>query len=113
VVFSPGNVFVRESIVKAAGCRSMKVLCHSRHGRSVSGGIGIFKHPISRVWWPRIPAARIEHAITAPIREVRQQDGRIRRWIRVPEMENRYLPVILLKDGETVHNAFFDRRFTP
>jgi hypothetical protein len=72
-----------------------------------------FKHPISRVWWPRIPAAWIEHAITAPIRELRQQDGRIRCWIRVPEMENRYLRVILLKAGETVHNAFFDRRFTP
>ena len=43
----------------------------------------------------------------------RWRDGRIRRWIRVPEMENRYLRVILLEDGETVHNAFFDRRFTP
>jgi len=27
-------------------------------------------------------------------------------------MENRYLRVILLEDGETVHNAFFDRGFT-
>jgi hypothetical protein len=26
-------------------------------------------------------------------------------------MDNRYLRVILLADGETVHNAFFDRRF--
>jgi len=26
-------------------------------------------------------------------------------------MDNRYLRVILLPDGETVHNAFFDRRF--
>jgi hypothetical protein len=40
-------------------------------------------------------------------------DGRIRRWVQVPEMENRYLRVILLPDGETVHNAFFDRRFVP
>jgi hypothetical protein len=31
----------------------------------------------------------------------------------IPEMENRYLRVILLEDGETVHNAFFDRRFVP
>jgi hypothetical protein len=31
----------------------------------------------------------------------------------VPEAENRYLRVVLLSDGETVHNAFFDRRFTP
>jgi hypothetical protein len=42
-----------------------------------------------------------------------QADGRIRRWVRVPEMDNRYLRVILLSDGETVHNAFFDRRFSP
>jgi hypothetical protein len=49
----------------------------------------------------------------APVREIHQADGRIRRWIQVPEMENRYLRVILLADGETVHNAFFDRGFVP
>jgi hypothetical protein len=32
---------------------------------------------------------------------------------QVPEMDNRYLRVILLADGETVHNAFFDRGFVP
>jgi hypothetical protein len=52
-------------------------------------------------------------AIRAPIRETIQEDGRIRRWAQIPEMENRYLRVILLEDGETVHNAFFDRGFTP
>jgi hypothetical protein len=57
--------------------------------------------------------AWIERAIRAPLREIRQADGRIRRWIQVPEMENRYLRVILLEDGETVHNAFFDRGFVP
>ena len=55
----------------------------------------------------------LERAISAPIREVVQEDGRIRRWAHIPEMENRYLRVILLPDGETVHNAFFDRRFVP
>lgn len=55
----------------------------------------------------------IERAIRAPIREVVQKDGRIQRWTRVPEMDNRYLRVILLGDGETVHNAFFDRGFEP
>jgi hypothetical protein len=55
----------------------------------------------------------IERAISAPIRRCHQADGRIRRWVQVPEMENRYLRVILLSDGETVHNALFDRRFTP
>jgi hypothetical protein len=55
----------------------------------------------------------IERAIRQPFREAIQQDGRIRRWVCIPEMDNRYLRVILLADGETVHNAFFDRRFVP
>jgi hypothetical protein len=39
-----------------------------------------------------------------------QSDGRIRRWRYIKE-ENRFLRVILLSDGETVHNAFFDRGY--
>jgi hypothetical protein len=31
----------------------------------------------------------------------------------INEAEGKYLRVILLPDGETVHNAFFDRSFTP
>jgi hypothetical protein len=53
----------------------------------------------------------IERVIRNPLREEIQADGRIRRWARIPEMENRVLRVILLEDGETVHNAFFDRNF--
>jgi len=45
------------------------------------------------------------------LREETQSGGRIRRWGRIPEMENRVLRVILLEDGETVHNAFFGRNF--
>ena len=55
----------------------------------------------------------IELAIRAPLREAVQGDGRIRRWVQIPEMGNRYLRVVLLSDGESVHNAFFDRRFAP
>lgn len=55
----------------------------------------------------------IEKAIREPFREKIQADGRIRRWARIAEAENRYLRVVLLADGETVHNAFFDRRFEP
>jgi len=55
----------------------------------------------------------IKRAIQSPIREIVQSDGRIRRWAQIPEMENRYLRVILLADREIVHNAFFDRRFIP
>lgn len=55
----------------------------------------------------------IKRAIDAPFRENVQADGRIRRWVAIPELENRFLRVILLADGETVHNAFIDRRFVP
>lgn len=49
-------------------------------------------------------------AIEEPIAETVQSDGRIRRWAWVEE-EKRHLRVILLEDGQTVHNAFFDRNF--
>ena len=55
----------------------------------------------------------IEHVIAHPVREEIQRDGRIRRWAPIAEMDGRYLRVILLPDGETVHNAFFDRSFRP
>jgi hypothetical protein len=53
----------------------------------------------------------IERAIRSPLRRVTQSDGRIKLWVRIPEMENRCMRVILLEDGVTVHNAFLDRRF--
>ncbi len=46
-----------------------------------------------------------------PLEEI-QTDGRIRRWAKIPEADDKYLRVILLEDGETVHNAFFDRSFS-
>ena len=55
----------------------------------------------------------IQRVIASPVREAIQQDGRIRRWAPIPEMDGRFLRVILLPDAETVHNAFFDRSFTP
>ena len=57
--------------------------------------------------------AWIQRAVTAPVRQVVQADGRIRRWALIAEREGRYLRVVLLADGETVHNAFFDRGFLP
>jgi hypothetical protein len=53
----------------------------------------------------------IERVIASPLREAVQADGRIRLWAPIAEMDNRDLRVILLADGESVHNAFFDRRF--
>jgi hypothetical protein len=55
----------------------------------------------------------IQFVIDHYVKEVIQKDGRIRRWAPIDEAEGKYLRVILLPDGETVHNAFFDRSFTP
>jgi hypothetical protein len=48
--------------------------------------------------------------IENPEKTETQSDGRIRKWGKILEV-GRYLRVILLDDGETVHNAFFDRSF--
>jgi len=53
----------------------------------------------------------IEKVIKYPLKEEIQSDGRIRRWAKIEEMDGRALRVILLNDGETVHNTFFDRSF--
>ncbi len=57
--------------------------------------------------------AWIERTIARPERRFVQADGRIRCWARIPEADGRYLRVMLLSDGETIHNAFFDRGFAP
>jgi hypothetical protein len=52
----------------------------------------------------------IHFVVRHPARIEIQNDGRVRKWARIPEVD-RYLRVILLADGETIHNAFFDRSF--
>ena len=61
----------------------------------------------------RIKMEWIEQVVKDPAQEYIQQGGRIRRWAPISEMQGRYLRVVLLPDGETVHNAFFDRSFQP
>lgn len=55
----------------------------------------------------------IAWVVSNPVKEVTQPDGRIRRWATIKEADGKYLRVVLLDDGETVHNAFFDRSFSP
>jgi hypothetical protein len=55
----------------------------------------------------------IERTILHPLRRVKQADGRFRCWAAIPEANGLFLRVILMPDGETVHNAFFDRDFWP
>ncbi len=62
------------------------------------------------------PYIRLEWCIEAlrnPIgREVQAEDGRVRYWIWIEGL-GRYLRVVALPDGVTLHNAFPDRRFKP
>ena len=51
-----------------------------------------------------------EQAIKTPDRLEIQEDGRRRYWIYIAE-QGKHLRVVTLSDGETVHNAFFDRDF--
>jgi len=52
----------------------------------------------------------IKDTIDNPSHTEVQSDGRIRKWKKIPQ-EGKFLRVILLPDGQTVHNAFFDRSF--
>jgi hypothetical protein len=63
------------------------------------------KRPYIKVEW-------LELALSNPVRrEIQANDGRIRHWVWIEEL-NRYLRVVTLEDGITVHNAFPDRRFS-
>jgi hypothetical protein len=52
----------------------------------------------------------IKAVIEKPVKVETQSDGRIRKWAKIDEI-GKYLRVILLEDGETVHNAFLDRSY--
>ena len=52
----------------------------------------------------------ISRAMEAPARTFRQADGRMRFWYYVSDRA-KWLRVVTEADGETVHNAFWDRRF--
>lgn len=63
---------------------------------------------------PYLTVAMCRAVLSAPLRRTVQVDGRIRRWgeVTLPgEGEARILRVIILEDGETLHNAFLDRGY--
>ncbi len=59
---------------------------------------------------PYVQRQWCEVALADPLRREVQDDGRVRHWLYVAEV-GKYLRVVTLADGETVHNAFFDRGF--
>lgn len=63
---------------------------------------------------PYIDPAWCAEVRRSPLRSERQPDGRMRFWGRVPYAAGtsaKVLRVVTLEDGETIHNAFFDRSF--
>jgi hypothetical protein len=70
-----------------------------------------FQHTRERADRSGITDEWIEHVINNPEHEEVQADGRIRRWARISDFQNRALRVILFEDAQTVHNAFFDRDY--
>ena len=61
------------------------------------------KRPYIRRQW-------CEKALLEPLRRDVQADEHVRYWVFIPDWQ-KYLPVVTLRDGETVHNAFPDRDF--
>lgn len=61
---------------------------------------------------PYIERQWVLAVVVAPIRREIQADGRVRLWgkVQLPG-ETKILRVVTLEDGETIHNAFFDRNF--
>ena len=57
-------------------------------------------------------STEIAATLAAPTRREVQSDGRIRHWRWFPA-RGRWLRVVTLADGVTVHNAFWDRGFRP
>lgn len=65
---------------------------------------------------PYIQRQWCAEVVADPVRREVQPDGRIRFWGIVTRLDEvgavpRYLRVVTLADGETVHNAFFDRGY--
>ena len=61
---------------------------------------------------PYIAPEWCERTVREPEARETQPDGRIRFWRFIPEL-GKYLRVVTLADGETLHNAFPDRSFRP
>jgi len=63
---------------------------------------------------PYIDEKWCSEIVARPLRRDVQTDGRIRFWGEVTDPRDgkvRILRVVTLEDGETIHNAFFDRGF--
>ncbi len=61
-------------------------------------------HPEFELEW-------VERVLANPVKTEVQANGRISYLGNIPEFGGRALRVVTESDGETVHNAYFDRNF--
>ena len=66
--------------------------------------IGEKRQYLKREWY--------ESAVRSPDYKTIQPDRRLR-YYKYIEEAGKFIRVITLKDGTTIHNAFFDRNFNP
>ncbi|MCC6424093.1 MAG: hypothetical protein IT447_11495 [Phycisphaerales bacterium] len=63
------------------------------------------KRPYLRIEW-------CQRVLSSPMKTEVEANGRIRHWGWIQELD-KWLRVVMLEDGRTVHNAFPDRDFLP
>jgi hypothetical protein len=61
---------------------------------------------------PYLTKEMCEAIVTNPLRIEHQDDGRTKYWGFVEHLK-KYVRVVVLDDGETLHTAFPDRNFQP
>jgi hypothetical protein len=59
---------------------------------------------------PYLDKELLEYIIANPIKREIQEDNKIK-LCGYSSKYNKYVRIIMLEDGETIHTAFFDRKF--
>lgn len=70
-----------------------------------------FEHDVL-VQRPYLSREMCEAIVDNPIHREHQENGRIKFWGFVEKL-GKYVRVVVLEDGETLHTAFPDRNFKP
>jgi hypothetical protein len=60
---------------------------------------------------PYLPTEQFGAILAAPLRRSVQSDGRLRQWGEVLDLRDGRPRIVTLDDGETIHDAFFDRGY--
>jgi hypothetical protein len=68
------------------------------------------EHGAARAWHREIKDEWIEQVLRSPLEVQQQENGFLRRWGYIEEV-NRHLRVVTLEDGVTVETVHFDRNY--